>query len=187
MKYGELNLGQIEALVDRHGGMEGVQRFLAGTTEVVKSVLKLFNDSVAFYAVDTHDPQAFYQTRTGLWVSDEFRSRILSRARSVKKLAATVGKSYDLAQEAYDRKITPKLPEGHAFDESEVCARIAAMIQKQPKGEAGDLLNNGYANLFYVAGCVVHVRWCADDWEWYVSVSELDDGYWYVGPRVFSR
>jgi len=30
MKYGELNLGQVEAIVNKLGGMEGVQRFLSG-------------------------------------------------------------------------------------------------------------------------------------------------------------
>lgn len=188
MKYGDLNLGQVEALVNKLGGMDGVKRVLAGTVEVVvKSILALVNGGVQFDAVDSHDPQAFYQTRTGLWVSDEFRSRILSKAKPVKKLAAAVGKSYDLTQNAYDREITPGLPEGYSFDESEVCASIATMIQKQPKGEAGDLLNNGYANLFYVAGYVVDVYWNADRREWNVHAWELDDAYWNAGHRVFSR
>lgn len=30
MKYGELNLGQVEAIVNKLGGMNGVQRFLSG-------------------------------------------------------------------------------------------------------------------------------------------------------------
>jgi len=34
MKYGDLNLGQVEAIVNRLGGMEGVKRFLAGEFEV---------------------------------------------------------------------------------------------------------------------------------------------------------
>ena len=34
MKYGELNLGQIEAIVNKLGGMEGVQRFLSGHADV---------------------------------------------------------------------------------------------------------------------------------------------------------
>ncbi|MCH8162645.1 MAG: hypothetical protein IIA99_00905, partial [Proteobacteria bacterium] len=34
MKYRELNLGQIEAVVNKLGGMEGVQRLLAGETVV---------------------------------------------------------------------------------------------------------------------------------------------------------
>lgn len=188
MKYGELNLGQIEALVNKLGGMDGVKRFLAGTIEVVtKGILALVNGAVKFDAVDTHDPQAFYQTRAGLWVSDEFRSRILSKAKPVKKLAATVGKSYDLTQNAYDRGITAGLPEGYAFDESEVCARIATLIQKQSKGEADDPLNNGYWNLFYVAGCVVDLRWNAGLRGWSVSAWGLGDDHWAAGDRVFSR
>ena len=188
MKYGELNLGQVEALVNKLGGMDGVKRFLAGTVEVVvKSILAPANNCVRFAAVGTHDPQAFYQTRDSLWVSDEFRSRILSKAKPIKNLVAAVGKSYDLTQNAYDREITPELGSGYAFDESEVCARIAMMIQKQPKGEAGDLLNNGCANLFYVAGCVVYVYWVADFRKWYVYAWKLDDGYWFAGFRAFSR
>lgn len=35
MKYGELNLGQVEAIVNKLGGMEGVKRFLAGFAEIV--------------------------------------------------------------------------------------------------------------------------------------------------------
>jgi len=34
MKYGELTLGQIEAAVNKLGGMEGVQRFLSGQAKV---------------------------------------------------------------------------------------------------------------------------------------------------------
>jgi len=35
MKYGKLNLGQVEAIVNKLGGMEGVQLFLSGMSEVV--------------------------------------------------------------------------------------------------------------------------------------------------------
>ena len=41
MKYGELNLGQVEAIVNKLGGMEGVQRFLSGEL-VVKVAEKSF-------------------------------------------------------------------------------------------------------------------------------------------------
>lgn len=34
MKYGELNLGQVEAVVNKLGGMEGVQKFLRGEITV---------------------------------------------------------------------------------------------------------------------------------------------------------
>ncbi len=42
MKYGELNLGQVEAIVNKLGGMEGVQRFLSGES-VVKMVGHIIN------------------------------------------------------------------------------------------------------------------------------------------------
>lgn len=41
MKYGELNLGQVEAIVNKLGGMEGVRRFLSGEL-VVKEVERKF-------------------------------------------------------------------------------------------------------------------------------------------------
>ncbi|OGY90598.1 MAG: hypothetical protein A3B30_00110 [Candidatus Komeilibacteria bacterium RIFCSPLOWO2_01_FULL_52_15] len=41
MKYGELNLGQIEAVVNKLGGMDGVERFLSGET-VVKMLDRVF-------------------------------------------------------------------------------------------------------------------------------------------------
>ena len=34
MKYGELNLGQVEAIVNKLGGMDGAQRFLRGEITV---------------------------------------------------------------------------------------------------------------------------------------------------------
>lgn len=41
MKYGELNLGQIEAIVNKLGGMEGAMRFLRGEL-VVNATKKVF-------------------------------------------------------------------------------------------------------------------------------------------------
>ncbi|MCX6739374.1 MAG: hypothetical protein NT098_05010, partial [Candidatus Parcubacteria bacterium] len=67
---------------------------------------------------------------------------------------------------------------------------IADIISRQPKGESGTLLNNGYANLFYVqAGASVFVVYvCWSGFEWCVSAWLLDeDGQWSGGGRVFSR
>lgn len=41
MKYGELTLGQIEAIVNKLGGMDGVRRFLSGEI-VVSSIASIF-------------------------------------------------------------------------------------------------------------------------------------------------
>lgn len=151
------------------------------------SDLKLVNDSVQLDAVASHNPAEFFKTRKGLWISDEFKSRILTKAKPVENLDPLTLVSRELTKNAYDKEITPELGENYIFDESEVCARIAAMIDKQPNGIAGDLLNNGYANLFYVAGSVVYVYWYGVDRRWHVRAWELDHAHWFAGFRAFSR
>lgn len=42
MKYGELNLGQVEAIVNKLGGMDGVRRFLSGETVVTGVSVPVF-------------------------------------------------------------------------------------------------------------------------------------------------
>ena len=39
MKYGELNLGQVEAIVNKLGGMSGVSKFLSGDLVVTETVI----------------------------------------------------------------------------------------------------------------------------------------------------
>jgi hypothetical protein len=66
-----------------------------------------------------------------------------------------------------------------------------SLMEKQKNGEDGVLLNNGYANIFYVRDQngvlrAVNVRW--DDGGWGVSARSVEyPGRWYVGRRVFSR
>lgn len=51
---------------------------------------------------------------------------------------------------------------------------------------APDECKDGYANLFYVASCVVRVRWYGGGREWHVGAWERDGGEWSAGNRVFS-
>lgn len=155
--------------------------------KTVKTVLKQTSSSFAYAPVtNSFDPNAFYQTRAGLWVSDDFRRLIVANAKPVEKLDVKSGTYFDLTKNARDREIKNELPEGHELEISELCARIAQMILAQPGGKSGDLLNNGYANLFYVAGFVVHVHWDSGRKEWYVGVWKLGAYQWDVGFRAFS-
>lgn len=152
------------------------------------SGLRPVEGSIELGPVKSHDPAQFYRTRSGLHVWPEFNSPVLSRARKVESLEATSLQAFDLTKSLYDRDIKALLPENHVFhDESELCARIEQMVSKQPNGEKGNLLANGYANLFYLPGCVVSVIWSADDRKWNVYAWKLDGGYRYAGCRVFSR
>ena len=65
------------------------------------------------------------------------------------------------------------------------------LLKKQANGEEGDLLTNGYANIFYVKDTsgvlrAVDVHW--DDAGWIVAANSVEHpGDWSVGYRVFSR
>lgn len=198
MRFASQNLtaGQLNAVVKKLGGEQGALRLLAGELKVVEttetkapaatlSALKPVNSAIQLDPIAAYDPKGL-TTRKGLWVSGDFVSRVRSKAKPVENLGLLSLSSHELTKNAYDREITPGLGENYLFDESELCARIDQMISKQPNGEEGDLLNNGYWNLFYVAGCVVSVYWYSDVRRWNVCTWKLD-GYWDAGSRAFSR
>jgi len=70
-------------------------------------------------------------------------------------------------------------------------ANIRELLKKQPKGESGKLLTNGYANIFYVRDAVsvlwaVGVYWLGVGWRVHAySVSSPNE--WGGGYQVFSR
>ena len=63
-------------------------------------------------------------------------------------------------------------------------------ITKQPNGEDGELLNNGYANLFYLQledrVVVVSVGWYSDVRGWFLIANDLSDFRSNEGRCVFS-
>ncbi|MHB8903723.1 MAG: hypothetical protein ACYC40_01285 [Patescibacteria group bacterium] len=68
---------------------------------------------------------------------------------------------------------------------------IYAMMGRQPNGESGELLNNGYANIFYVRDIdsilrAVRVRWSGDGWSVRAYSVEFPHD-WLAGSCVFSR
>jgi len=135
---------------------------------------------------ERHNPDAFYQTRSGLCVLGDFLSRIVARAKSSEVGMTFKVEGFDLQQDLTGTEINAALPKGHLFDETQVCAVIGGLIAKQPNGEKrGALINNGYANLFYTPSCVVVVHRLASYGEWHV-VTFGRNCWWGAGRRVFS-
>lgn len=133
-----------------------------------------------------YNPDEFFQTRSGLWVSDDFRRLVVAKAQPSKAGASFKLNRHTLAKKLTDSEIEAVLPANHLFDETQVCAVLASLIAGQEGGQEGTLLNNGYANLFYTASCVVRVDWDADCREWFVRVWSRDDLQWRAGGQVVS-
>ncbi|MFZ2299678.1 MAG: hypothetical protein WAW00_00915 [Candidatus Moraniibacteriota bacterium] len=130
---------------------------------------------------------AFYQIGTGLYVYETFAERLdLSARQIVDSAPARPYVASLLKANAYDKDICKELPESHLSTLED----IASLIEAQPKGKSGFLLNNGYANIFYVEGkngevFAVRVSWDSDYREWLVSGWRLDGtGFWGAGYRV---
>ena len=172
---------------------DGQQATIAAVTPTQK-----FLDEAKLVAVpdrsSTFDPHAFFQTREGcLYVWESYTNRILAAAKKTEALPAMEITSFDLIKNANDGEIRGELLKDHVFeDASEFCALLAGMIERQPNGKDGDLLNTGYVNIFYVRGVrggvfTVSVYWSADRRGWGVSAGPLGGDRWFAGYRVFSR
>lgn len=133
----------------------------------------------------------YYQTRSGLDIWDSFGCVIGVAGEPVLTTPATKVTSFDLVANSTDEQIRAELPEDHVFpDASLFCSHLASLIDRQPNGKEGTLLNNGSANTFYVnigdRVVAVRVYWLADGRGWLVRAYELRDSTWGAGSRVFS-
>ena len=126
----------------------------------------------------------FFCTRPGLWVSNEFRERIVAKTSDAGVVRKTT--CHVLPRDMTDAEVEAELPANHMWSEADVCATIANMISLQLKGENGTLLNDGHANLFYTSSCVVRVDWGADDRRWGVDTWSRDGCRWDAGGQVLS-
>lgn len=157
------------------------------TDETMKKnqVLEVAKDKIVVSA-GAKDPKDFFVTKKGLYIWSDFKDRVLDKAEPVDPSKEFLFESYDLKESAEDAVIESNLPKKHIFTESEVSAVVSGLIAKQSKGEEGDLLNNGYANLFYTPSFVVGVSWNAGLGEWGVGAWDRGALEWGAGGRVFS-
>ena len=96
---------------------------------------------------------------------------------------------HKLRQSSVDGPIIAEL--GGAEKSETTLSEMFALMEKQGKGEDGVLLNNGYANIFYIKDQnavlrAVCVFWYGDGW--FVVAYSVEDPYrWRDGNQVFSR
>ncbi len=137
------------------------------------------------------NPHKFFKDRRGLCIWSGFEEFVLQNAKQVKLVSASTLSSFNLAKASNDAEIRAELPEGHVFEDlDEFCALLALLVTLQWGGKKGWLLNNRYANIFYVRimgeVVAVDVLWDSGDARWCVDAFQLGDGRWGVGRRAFS-
>lgn len=96
---------------------------------------------------------------------------------------------FTLTKSAYDNEIITDL--GGEEKAETTLGEIWQLLLKQPTGQSGLLLTNGYANIFYVRDRegklrAVDVRWVAGS-GWFVNALTLGSVRWYDVGQVFSR
>ena len=123
----------------------------------------------------------FYQTGLYVYVYDTFADRLdLSARQTVDSAPERPYVASLLKANAYDKDIRKELPENHLSTLED----IAGLIEAQRSGKSGFLLNNGYANIFYVEGkngevFAVGVGWVSVSRQWLVGGWRLgEDGLW---------
>lgn len=122
-----------------------------------QTILKSVKQRIPIVIAKMHEPKEFFKDRKGLYVWGSFIENILSKAKPTKAKTKFNIASFDLVESASDENIEKSLPKKHLFSETDVCAIIADLIEKQSKGQKGILVNTGYANLFYTKSRVVSV------------------------------
>jgi prepilin-type processing-associated H-X9-DG protein len=183
-KYNDLTVGQSEACINRMGGLDNFLRFIGGQGKVVfETLLTLLKSDIKasarkrFVVADN-----FEKGKAGIYSLGSNFQKWFGDKVETNVPAATLS-SYTLTCSSVDGPIKAELGENHETFLSWLFEKIEA----QADGREGELLVNGYANIFYVDGRVVFAHWRAGR-GWHVSARVVTyPDSWSVGRRVFSR
>jgi hypothetical protein len=200
MKYGEANLGQIEALLNKVGGMDGLQKVLSGewivgepakvlkrtasaSKKVLAGLLELYGEPVKVSAVERFVARdKFVIDRNGelpiSWLGDNFKTNFLDVVEDNAK-AATL-KQRKLLKRSVDGPILSAL--GGVEKAKIALANVFDFLKTADRTKWF---------IFYVAdakGTVWAVSAYWDDHGWDVGALPVTDpGGWDGGPLVVSR
>lgn len=124
------------------------------------------------------------------YLGDNFNAWFLNGdGKTEDPISEQILRYHKLRQSSVDGPIITELG-GEAKAETTLL-EMFSLMEKQKHGEDGVLLNNGWANIFYIkdsAGVLrsVRVRWRGDGWG-VLADSVEDPRGWLVGDQVFSR
>lgn len=123
-------------------------------------------------------------------VWDNFTAWFLSgKGKTEDPISEQTLRYHKLRQLSVDGPIIQEL--GGEEKSETTLTEMFSLMEKQKNGKDGVLLNNGYANVFYVRDKIGVVRAVGVDWDdvgWSVRADEVTYPHgWLVGRQVFSR
>lgn len=196
MKYGDETLGRIEAVFNKiikEAGRDGIDRYLRDELIIVKRPnLELKNPNIPIS--ERKDP-FIVRDRFIVNTKEDAKPKISYLGNNFKEWffgqivaprAAYAMKSAILKKSSLDEPIIKELGQTAETD----LAAIFELMVRQSDGQEGDLLTNGYANIFYIRDAkgvlrAVGAHWCYDGW--YVGADPVSDPYeWFAGFSVLS-
>lgn len=210
MKPGDVSLGLSHHFIGGFGRAGGTAKMLqeaaddpalmgrlvalfGGDVQKCTSVLRHLGTITVPHASESELEKFTFETREGLWVEEAFAT-IFGMKVSSAGASIELGR-HQLTKDASDSAITAELQPGYIFKgeagKKKLKHVIASLILAQWGGVEGVLLNNGYANIFYVEledgrRLAVYVYWFSNDRKWDVYVWEFDGAQWGAEHVVFS-
>ncbi len=192
--------GWNKSIVQRMGGVDIADAFLRGEYELKPIALLIMVGTVTIAP-----------TMEAFVTGDKFVINSYTNPHPTAKVKISsinfnfaslfFGKSEELftGSELHYQKLTKKSLDAHIIAElggetkaETTLTEMFYTMEKQPNGEAGALLTNGYANIFYIRDVngviyTVYVRQVVGGWSVYSTSSFVYKDKWPVSVRVFSR
>lgn len=204
-KYASWTFGQVEALINILGGDEVARNILAGKVKVVAQTVQQVIETLLDFAGTVTVPATtsklvakekfMISTERNApvkisYLGDNFTAWFLNNDGKIEDpITEQTLRYHKLRQSSVDGPIITEL--GGEEKSETTLSEMFSLMEKQKHGEDGVLLNNGYANIFYIKDQNGVLRAVLVSWDgggWFVSaVSVEDPGRWRDGRQVFSR
>lgn len=142
------------------------------------------------------NPQRYFTENKNVkyWKSDNFNKHVLNPAKIISNLPRMNFSKHQFIKTIYDKEIMEYFQISEItglMSREEILWIISSLTNKQPKGEAGALLNDGYATIIGYMLCddgvvrVFSVYWDSGDARWGCYCRDLDG--WNAGSEILSR
>ena len=201
MKYPNITLGKMEAIINKLGGEEGVEKFLQGELKISENPTKPILEPISKVTVPSTTTKFLAKEKFILGTSrnatvkisflgGNFTEWFLSgEGKTEDPITEQVLLCHKLLESSVDGPIITEL--GGETKAETTLTELYSLMKKQKNAEAGALLNNGYANIFYIRDGNGMLRAVGVDWYdggWDVDAFSIENPRaWDGGLQVFSR